>query len=114
MWLIRGMYRTSVWGKVTPLRRRRQLAEGRRAKETIMAVDDGATVLLPGQGKTVAFSGDGVRFVYAEPHSTYSLVEWVAAPGAPARRSTSTGQPTKRSTSRKARSASRWATGLWS
>jgi hypothetical protein len=38
----------------------------------------------------------GVGFVYAEPESAYSLVEWVAAPGARARRCTSTEQPTKR------------------
>ena len=53
-----------------------------------MAVDDGSTVLLPGQGKTVSFSGttfsgNQVRFVYEEPHDAYSLVELVAAPGAP-------------------------------
>jgi quercetin dioxygenase-like cupin family protein len=47
-----------------------------------MAVDDGA-VLLPGQGKTVSFSGNQVRFVYTELPSAYSLVEFVAAPGAP-------------------------------
>ncbi len=47
-----------------------------------MAVDDGSTVLLLGQGKTVSFSGNQVRFVYTEPPSTYSLVEFVAAPGA--------------------------------
>jgi quercetin dioxygenase-like cupin family protein len=53
-----------------------------------MAVGDGATVLLPGEGKTVSFSGtfsgNRVRFVYREPDSVYSLVEWVAEPGAPA------------------------------
>jgi mannose-6-phosphate isomerase-like protein (cupin superfamily) len=52
-----------------------------------MAVDDGATVLRAGQGKIVSFSGtlsgNQVTFVYAEPDSAYSLVEWVAARGAP-------------------------------
>lgn len=52
-----------------------------------MAVDEGATALLPGQGKTVAFSGtfsgNGLTFVYGGPDSAYSLVEWDAAPGAP-------------------------------
>ena len=52
-----------------------------------MAVDEGASVLLPGQGKTVlfsgTFSGNGLTFVYAESESAYSLLEWDAAPGAP-------------------------------
>ena len=48
-----------------------------------MAVDEGASVLLPGQGKTVLFSGNGLTFVYAESESAYSLLEWDAAPGAP-------------------------------
>jgi mannose-6-phosphate isomerase-like protein (cupin superfamily) len=51
-----------------------------------MAVDDGATVLLPGQGKTISFSGtfsgNRVTFLYGKPESAYSLVEWFAAPGA--------------------------------
>jgi quercetin dioxygenase-like cupin family protein len=29
------------------------------------------------------FSGNRVTFVYTEPDSAYSVVEWVAAPGAP-------------------------------
>lgn len=52
-----------------------------------MAVDEGATVLLPGEGKTVSFSdtfsGNGLRFLYGGSGSAYSLVEWSAAPGAP-------------------------------
>jgi mannose-6-phosphate isomerase-like protein (cupin superfamily) len=52
-----------------------------------MPVDDVATVLQPGQGKTVSFSGtfsgNRVMFIYEVPDSAYSLVEWVAAPGAP-------------------------------
>ena len=56
----------------------------------------------------------GVTFVYAEPESAYALVERVAAPGAPGtllhlHRATDEA----RSTSWKACSASRWATGLW-
>jgi mannose-6-phosphate isomerase-like protein (cupin superfamily) len=51
-----------------------------------MAIDDGATVLLPDQGKTIAFSGtfsgNQVRFLYRQPDSPYSVVEWVAALGA--------------------------------
>jgi mannose-6-phosphate isomerase-like protein (cupin superfamily) len=51
-----------------------------------MAVDDGATVFLPDQGKTIAFSGtfsgNRVRFIYRQPDSPYSVVEWFAAPGA--------------------------------
>jgi mannose-6-phosphate isomerase-like protein (cupin superfamily) len=52
-----------------------------------MADNEGATVLLPGQGKTVSFSGtfsgNGLTSVYGGPDSAYSLVEWHAAPGAP-------------------------------
>ena len=53
-----------------------------------MPSNDTGILILPGEGKTVSFSGttfsgNQVRFVYGEPHSTYSLVEWVAAPGAP-------------------------------
>jgi mannose-6-phosphate isomerase-like protein (cupin superfamily) len=56
-------------------------------KGGIMALDYGASVLLPGEGKTVSFagtfSGNRATFVYTEPDSAYSLVEWGAAPGAP-------------------------------
>jgi len=52
-----------------------------------MTFDDGATVLPPGEGKTVSFSGtfsgNRVTFVYREPDATYSIVEWAAAPSAP-------------------------------
>ena len=52
-----------------------------------MTFDDGATVLPPGEGKTVSFSGtfsgNRMTFVYREPDATYSIVEWAAAPSAP-------------------------------
>ena len=52
-----------------------------------MAFDNGATVLPPGEGKTVSFSGtfsgNRVTFVYRESDSAYSIVEWAAAPQAP-------------------------------
>jgi hypothetical protein len=52
-----------------------------------MTFDSGATVLAPGEGKTVSFSGtfsgNRVTFVYREPGAAYSIVEWAAAPGAP-------------------------------
>ena len=52
-----------------------------------MALHDRGAVVLPGEGKTISFSattfsGNRLRFVYAEPHSAHSLVEFVAAPGA--------------------------------
>jgi quercetin dioxygenase-like cupin family protein len=50
------------------------------------ADDHAANVLRPGQGKTVSFagsfSGNQVTFIYEEPDRAYSLIEWVAAPGA--------------------------------
>jgi quercetin dioxygenase-like cupin family protein len=52
-----------------------------------MAFDDKGAVVSPGEGKTISlsgtFSGNGVRFVYTEPEGAYSVVEFVAAPGAP-------------------------------
>ncbi|HET6262110.1 MAG TPA: cupin domain-containing protein [Chloroflexia bacterium] len=52
-----------------------------------MAVGEGPTVLVPGQGKTVSFSGtfsgNGLTFVHGGSDGAYSLVEWDAAPGAP-------------------------------
>jgi quercetin dioxygenase-like cupin family protein len=52
-----------------------------------MTYDDGASVLPPGEGKTVSFSGtfsgNRVTFVYREPDAAYSIVEWAAAPGSP-------------------------------
>jgi hypothetical protein len=85
-----------------------------------MAVDDRGAVVLPGEGKTISFSvttfsGNGVRFVYTEPEGAYSLVEFVAAPGAPGtplhlHRATDEAC----ATSWRAPSASRWATRLWS
>src|SRR5215213_8662744 len=52
-----------------------------------MTFDDGASVLSPGEGKTVSFSGtfsgNRVTFLYREPDAAYSLLEWAAAPGSP-------------------------------
>jgi quercetin dioxygenase-like cupin family protein len=52
-----------------------------------MTYDDGASVLPPGEDKTVSFSGtfsgNRVTFVYREPDAAYSIVEWAAAPGSP-------------------------------
>jgi quercetin dioxygenase-like cupin family protein len=52
-----------------------------------MAVDEGATVLPPGRGKTVSFpgtfSGNGLTFVHGGPDGAFSLVEWDAGAGAP-------------------------------
>jgi quercetin dioxygenase-like cupin family protein len=52
-----------------------------------MTYDDGASVLPPGEGKTVSFSstfsGNRVTFVYREPDAAYSIVEWAAALGSP-------------------------------
>jgi len=52
-----------------------------------MTYDDGASVLSPGEGKTVSFSGtfsgNRVTFLYREPDAAYSLLEWAAAPGSP-------------------------------
>jgi mannose-6-phosphate isomerase-like protein (cupin superfamily) len=52
-----------------------------------MTYDDGASVLPPGEGKTVSFSGtfsgNRVTFLYREPDAAYSLLEWAAAPGSP-------------------------------
>jgi hypothetical protein len=52
-----------------------------------MTFDDGATVLPPGEGKTVSFSGtfsgNRITFVYGEPDTAYSIVKWAAAPSAP-------------------------------
>jgi mannose-6-phosphate isomerase-like protein (cupin superfamily) len=53
-----------------------------------MTHDDGASsVLPPGGGKTVSFSGtffgNRVTFVYSQPDAAYSVVEWAAAPGSP-------------------------------
>ncbi len=53
-----------------------------------MTHDDGASsVLPPGGGKTVSFSGtfsgNRVTFVHSHPDAAYSVVEWAAAPGSP-------------------------------
>jgi mannose-6-phosphate isomerase-like protein (cupin superfamily) len=54
----------------------------------MMTFDDGASsVLPPGGGKTVSFSGtfsgNRMTFVYREPDAAYSIVEWAAMPSAP-------------------------------
>ena len=38
---------------------------------------------MPGEGKTVGLSGHEITFVHKNPDGAYSLIEWVAAPGAP-------------------------------
>jgi quercetin dioxygenase-like cupin family protein len=44
---------------------------------------DGSVRLLPGEGKTVGLPGHEITFVRKNPDGAYSLIEWVAAPGAP-------------------------------
>ena len=48
-----------------------------------MAIDEGALVLLPGEGKTVRLPGNEITFVHRKSDGAYSLIEWVAAPGVP-------------------------------
>jgi quercetin dioxygenase-like cupin family protein len=52
-----------------------------------LTFDNGATVLPPGERKTVSFSGtfsgNRVTFVYREPDAAYSIVEWTTASSAP-------------------------------
>ena len=48
-----------------------------------MAVDKGARVLLPGEGRTVRLPGHNITLVHGEPGGAYSLVEWASAPGVP-------------------------------
>jgi quercetin dioxygenase-like cupin family protein len=53
-----------------------------------MTFDNQATMLPPGEGKTVSFSGttfsgNRLTFLYREPDAAYSIVEWAAAPSAP-------------------------------
>jgi mannose-6-phosphate isomerase-like protein (cupin superfamily) len=53
-----------------------------------MTFDNGATMLPPGEGKTVSFSGttfsgNRLTFLYREPDAAYSIVEWAAALSAP-------------------------------
>jgi hypothetical protein len=51
-----------------------------------MVADDPPIVLQPGQGKTVVFPGtfssNRVTLLYGQSGSAYSIVEWVAVPGA--------------------------------
>jgi quercetin dioxygenase-like cupin family protein len=47
-------------------------------------VNDGkGTVLLPGERETISMTGNKMSFVHREPDSAFSMVEWVAEPGAP-------------------------------
>ena len=48
-----------------------------------MATEGEGTVLLPGEGQTVSLPGNEISFLRSQPDGAYSLVEWVAAPGAP-------------------------------
>ena len=48
-----------------------------------MATDGKGIVLLPGEVETVSMPGNKMSFVHREPDSAYSIVEWVAEPGAP-------------------------------
>jgi quercetin dioxygenase-like cupin family protein len=48
-----------------------------------MAVDDGSVMLIPGEGKTVSFSGNRVRSIHGQPGGAYSAVEWESEPGIP-------------------------------
>jgi hypothetical protein len=48
-----------------------------------VVVDDGSVMLLPGEGKTVSFSGNRVTLIHGQPGGSYSVVEWVSQPGVP-------------------------------
>ena len=48
-----------------------------------MATEGEGTVLLPGEGATVSLPGNEISFLRRQPDGAYSLVEWLAAPGAP-------------------------------
>jgi quercetin dioxygenase-like cupin family protein len=40
-------------------------------------------MVLPGEGKTVSFSGNRVTLIHGQPSGFYSVVEWVSQPGVP-------------------------------
>jgi quercetin dioxygenase-like cupin family protein len=56
---------------------------GRRKEIHIVATDSKGTVLLPGERETISMPGNKVSFVHREVDSAFSMVEWVAEPGAP-------------------------------
>jgi mannose-6-phosphate isomerase-like protein (cupin superfamily) len=63
---------------------RRPTGGGSGRKEiSIVATEGEGTVLLPGEGQTVSLPGNEISFIRRNPDGAYSLVEWVAAPGAP-------------------------------
>jgi quercetin dioxygenase-like cupin family protein len=47
-----------------------------------VATDGKGIVLLPGEGETVSMPGNEMTIVHREPDGAYSMVEWVAEPGA--------------------------------
>jgi len=48
-----------------------------------VATEGEGTVLLPGEGQTVSLPGNEISFIHRKPDGAYSLVQWVATPGAP-------------------------------
>ena len=50
-----------------------------------MATEGKGIVLPPGEGETVSLPGNEISFLRRQPDGAYSLVEWLAAPGAPGR-----------------------------
>jgi quercetin dioxygenase-like cupin family protein len=56
---------------------------GGRKEISIVATDGKGIVLLPGARETISMPGNKMTFVHREPDSAYSIVEWVAEPGAP-------------------------------
>jgi mannose-6-phosphate isomerase-like protein (cupin superfamily) len=56
---------------------------GGRKGINIVVTDGKGMVLLPGEGETISMPGNKMSFVHREPDSAYSIVEWVAEPGAP-------------------------------
>jgi quercetin dioxygenase-like cupin family protein len=56
---------------------------GGRKGINIVATDGKGIVLLPGERETLSMPGNKMSFVHREPDSAFSMVEWVAEPGAP-------------------------------
>jgi quercetin dioxygenase-like cupin family protein len=56
---------------------------GGRKGISIVATYGKGIVLLPGESETVSMPGNKMSLVYKEADSAYSIVEWVAEPGAP-------------------------------
>ena len=48
-----------------------------------MATEGEGIVLPPGEGETVSLPGNEISFIHRNPDGAYSLVQWLAAPGAP-------------------------------